>query len=200
MKGTGIYQNIIKRCLDVVVSLIVFPFLILLFIVVAPLIYFADKGPIFYNAPRLGYKGKNFRMYKFRSMKVNAPDLRNNDGTTWNSKDDPRVTRIGKVLRKTSIDEIPQILNVLKGDMSIVGPRPDLPDAIDLLNDETKAKLNVLPGITGYSQVHYRNTSTLDERFYGDLYYATHVSFLLDIKLIVQTIIAVIKKKNIYRN
>ena len=83
-----------------------------------------DKGPVFYNAPRLGKGMREFPMYKFRSMKVNAPDIRNEDGSTFNSDNDPRVTKIGNVLRKTSIDELPQLLNVLKGDMSFVGPRP----------------------------------------------------------------------------
>lgn len=92
-----------------------------------PLIWLTDRGPTFYNAQRVGLNGKIFKMFKFRSMKVNAPDIRNTDGSTFNSSDDPRVTRIGRFIRKTSIDEIPQILNVLIGDMSFVGPRPVLP-------------------------------------------------------------------------
>lgn len=195
-----LYRKYIKRLLDIILSLILLPVLGVICIILAPIIIFEDGKPVFYNAPRLGYKGKIFKMYKFRTMKVNAQDLRNEDGTTWNSEDDPRVTRIGRILRKTSIDEIPQILNVLKGDMSIVGPRPDLPDAIDLLNEETKGKLKVLPGITGYSQVKYRNSSTLEERFYGDLYYAQNLTFLFDCKLIFQTLNVVFKRKNIYRN
>lgn len=194
------YRKFGKRLLDILISLIALPFLTILFIIISPIIIYEDKGPIFYNASRLGYKGKLFKMYKFRSMKVNSSDLRNEDGTTWNSEEDPRVTRAGHFLRKTSIDELPQVLNVLKGDMSIVGPRPDLPDAIEMLNDETIHKLDVLPGITGYSQVCYRNTSTLEERFYGDLFYAQNLSFLLDMKLILQTIGIVFKQKNIYRN
>lgn len=194
------YKRYVKRLFDLIIGIIALPFVLIAIIVIGPIIYIEDKGPIFYNAPRLGHKGKTFKMYKFRSMKINAPDIRNEDGTTWNSEEDPRVTKIGKFLRKTSIDELPQIFNVIKGEMSIIGPRPDLPDAIELLNSETIKKLDVLPGITGYSQVHYRNSSTLDERFYGDLYYAENVSFALDVKLLFETVGVVLFQKNIYRN
>lgn len=115
------YKYGIKRILDILLSLIGLPFFALLFILVAPIIFMTDKGPVFYNADRLGYKGKIYKMYKFRSMRVNAPDLRNQDGSTYNGDDDPRVTKIGRVMRKTSIDEAPQLLNVLKGDMSVIG-------------------------------------------------------------------------------
>ena len=133
-------------------------------------------------------------------MKVNAPDLRNEDGTTYNSENDPRVTKIGRFLRKTSLDEIPQILNIIKGDMSWIGPRPDLMEATEKMTDKQKGKLKVLPGITGYSQVYYRNTSSLEQRFNSDLYYAEHISFFFDIKLIFMTFWTVIRRKNVYRN
>lgn len=194
------YKRFIKRALDILLSLVLLPFFILIFLVVVPCILIDDFGPVFYNAKRLGKNGRVFRMYKFRSMKVNAPDLRNEDGSTFNSADDIRVTRVGRILRKTSIDEIPQILNVLKGDMSIIGPRPDLPDAMDIYSEEVKEKLTVLPGITGYSQAYYRNSSTLEQRFDGDVYYAKHISFLLDIKVLIQTVKTVIMKENVYRN
>ena len=194
------YRKCIKRILDIAFSLLLLPFFVIIFLIVAPGILIDDFGPIFYNAKRLGKDGKIFKMYKFRSMKVNAPDLRNDDGSTFNSENDIRVTHVGRILRKTSIDEIPQILNVLKGDMSVIGPRPDLPDAIKLYSEETKQKLKVLPGITGYSQAYYRNSSTLEERFAGDVYYAKRVSFILDIKIILQTIKTVVMKKNVYRN
>ena len=195
------YRKFIKRLLSIFLSIIGMPFFVLIFIIVAPLIFIEDKGPVFYNAPRLGRNGKIYKMYKFRSMKVNAPDLRNEDGTTYNSEDDPRVTRIGRVLRKTSIDETPQILNVLIGNMSFIGPRPDLPGA-----DKTAyrkgddVKLSVNPGITGYSQAYYRNSSTLDQRFDGDVYYAKNISFVLDVKILFKTIKTVITRKNVYRN
>lgn len=112
-----------KRLFDIIISLIALPFVLLVILIFGPIIYFTDKGPIFYNAPRLGKKGKVFKMYKLRSMKVNSPDLKNADGSTYNGKNDPRVTKIGKFLRKTSLDEFPQFFNVLKGDMSFIGER-----------------------------------------------------------------------------
>ena len=194
------YKWFFKRIYDILFSLVLLIPFSLVFIVIAPIIYFTDKGPIFYNGERLGRKGKTFKMHKFRSMRVNAPDLRNSDGTTFNSETDPRVTKIGRFIRKTSIDELPQLLNVLSGNMSFVGPRPDLPDSIKLYNEETMQKLKVRPGITGYSQAKYRNTSTLEQRFGGDVYYVNHLSIWLDIKIIFMTLFSVLKRKNIYRN
>ena len=195
-----LYKCFFKRFYDILFSiLLMLPFLIL-YIFVAPIIYFSDKGPVFFNGERLGKKGKVFKMHKFRSMKMNAPDLRNSDGTTFNSENDSRVTKIGKFLRKTSLDEIPQIIDVLVGKMSFIGPRPDLPDSISLYNENTMKKLNVKPGITGYSQALYRNSSTLEQRFNGDVFYAEHYSFFLDIKIIFLTLFSVLKKKNVYRN
>jgi undecaprenyl phosphate N,N'-diacetylbacillosamine 1-phosphate transferase len=107
----------IKRFFDIVVSFIAMPFLLLLIIVFGFLIYIEDKGPIFYYSPRIGKQSKKFYMIKFRSMKVNAPDIRNSDGSTFNSKNDPRVTKIGRFLRETSLDETAQFINILKGDM-----------------------------------------------------------------------------------
>ena len=120
------YRRYIKRILGILLSIAGLPVFMIIFIIVAPLIVLEDKGPVFYNAPRLGKDGQIFKMFKFRSMKVHAPDIRNEDGTTFNSKDDPRVTRIGRFLRKTSLDETPQLLNVLIGNMSFIGPRPGL--------------------------------------------------------------------------
>lgn len=195
------YRKIVKRLLSILFGIIGLPFFAVIFIVVAPIIYLSDNGPVFYNAPRLGYKGKIFKMYKFRSMRVNAPDLRNEDGTTYNAEDDPRVTKIGRILRKTSLDETPQLLNVLKGDMSFIGPRPDLSNADkEIYRPGDIRKLDVRPGITGYSQAYYRNSSTLDQRFDGDVYYAEHLSFWLDVKILFKTIKTVFTHENVYRN
>lgn len=120
------YKQYIKRGIDIVLSLIALPFVLIVIIIMAPIIFINDPGPIFYNGLRRGKNGKTFKMFKFRSMYVNSPDIRNVDGSTFNSDDDPRVTKIGKIMRKLSIDEIPQLLNVLIGDMSFVGPRPTL--------------------------------------------------------------------------
>lgn len=195
-----IYKKYIKRVLDLTISLIGLPFFAILIIIVAPLIKITDNGPIFYNADRIGLNGKIFKMFKFRSMRVNAPDIRNEDGTTFNSENDPRVTKIGKILRKTSIDEVPQLLNVLIGDMSWVGSRPDLPDAFNVYSEEDKKKLTVRPGITGYSQAYYRNSAEFSQKMKGDVYYAENVSFTLDLKIILKTIQTVIRHDNLYRN
>jgi len=195
------YKYGVKRIIDFLLSLIGLPFFIIIFVVVAPIIFFTDRGPVFYNATRLGYKGKTYKMYKFRSMRVNAPDLRNKDGSTYNGEDDPRVTKIGRIMRKTSLDEAPQLLNVLKGDMSIIGPRPHITtnyQGYDSLTPEKKKRLEVRPGITGYSQAYYRNSISSEEKIANDCYYVDHVSFLFDIKIFLQTVKSVLLRKNIY--
>lgn len=193
------YERYFKRLIDWVLSLIALPFVLLAIIIMAPIIYINDPGPIFYNAMRRGRKGKNFKMLKFRSMYVNSPDLRNADGSTFNSNNDPRVTKVGRFMRKTSIDEIPQLLNVLKGDMSFIGPRPALVSIqYDDLQGDAKKRLDVRPGITGYSQAYFRNSIGLEEKFKYDCYYVDHISFLMDIKIIFKTVQSVLKRENIY--
>nr|AHF26203.1 undecaprenyl-phosphate galactosephosphotransferase [uncultured bacterium Contigcl_1787] len=172
-----------------------------LLLIVAPLIWIDDPGPVFYNASRLGYKGKVFKMYKFRSMKVNAPDIRNADGSTFNGDNDPRVTKVGRILRKTSLDEVPQFLNVLKGDMSLIGPRAHLTTHYTGLKDLTKEqrhRLKVKPGITGYNQAYFRNSVSADEKIKNDNYYVDNLSLGLDLKIFFATIDSVLKRKNIY--
>lgn len=188
-----------KRLFDIILSLIALPFVLLVIIIFAPIIYITDKGPIFYNAERLGHKGKIFKMYKLRSMKVNAPDIRNADGSTYNGADDPRVTKVGRFMRKTSIDEFPQFLNVLKGDMSLIGPRPTLATkSYDELTDDQKKRYFVRPGITGYSQAYYRNSATADQKLEHDIYYVENISLWLDVKILFKTIFSVLKRENIY--
>ena len=194
------YNFFLKRVIDVLGSLAVLPFVILIIIILAPIIYFTDKGPVFYNAERLGAKCKKFKMYKLRSMYGNAPDLRNPDGSTYNSDNDPRVTPIGRIMRKTSLDEFPQFLNVLFGDMSFVGPRPTLTGnagKYDVLEGDEKKRYDVRPGVTGYAQAYYRNSISEKEKFHWDAYYADHVSFLLDLKILFQTVWSVVARKNI---
>src|SRR5690625_1667640 len=191
------YHYGIKRLLDIILALLILPFFLLIIIPVSILIKIEDRGPVFYNAPRLGRNMKQFKMYKFRSMIVNAPDIRNSDGTTFNSESDPRVTKVGKILRKTSIDELPQILNVLKGDMSFVGPRPSPLGNKDIYSKEFFRKFDVKSGITGYKQAILRNRSTMEERIKNDLFYVENLSFILDLKIILITLIFVIKSKNI---
>ncbi|WP_070090262.1 sugar transferase [Merdimonas faecis] len=193
------YAKYIKRIVDIVVALTGLPFFAIIFVIIAPIIYLSDKEPVFYNAPRLGKKGKVFYMYKFRSMKVNAPDIRNADGSTYNAEDDPRVTSIGKLMRKTSLDEIPQLLNVLIGDMSIIGPRPFVPvEGKENTSKNFQDRLLVRPGITGYTQAYFRNSISQEEKIKMDAEYARNVTFLGDMKILLKTIETVAQRKNIY--
>lgn len=192
------YRKFFKRMLDVLLSLIAIPFLLLFICIFGPIIYLEDRGPIFYKAMRLGKGGKPFTMYKFRSMKVNAPDIRNEDGSTYNSDDDPRLTRIGRFLRKTSLDEVPQLINVLLGDMSLIGPRPDLVEQMKYYEKGDERKLEVRPGITGYNQAYYRNAVPWKQRIQHDIYYIDNISFWLDVKILFKTVISVLKHKDVY--
>lgn len=182
-----------------ILSIIALPILLFIFIIIGPIIYFQDKGPIFYNSPRLGKDGRIFKMYKFRSMKVNSLDIRNEDGSTYNAENDPRVTKIGKFIRMTSIDETPQFINVIKGDMSIIGPRPDLPEMLNIY-DEFKKVIAVRPGITGYSQAYYRNSIDTINKLNNDINYIENISFLFDIKIILKTIHCIVGRKNVFNN
>lgn len=132
-------------------------------------------------------------------MYVNAPDLRNSDGSTFNSNDDPRVTPIGKFLRKTSIDELPQLLNVLIGDMSFVGPRPTLTGTpVEEYDDILKKRASVRPGVTGYAQAYYRNSISQDEKFNKDCFYVDNISFFFDVKILWKTFFSVLKSDNVF--
>jgi lipopolysaccharide/colanic/teichoic acid biosynthesis glycosyltransferase len=184
--------------IDILFSVIGLPFFALIFVILAPIIYFTDGGPIFYNGERIGKDGKVFRMFKFRSMYVNAPDLRLKDGSTYNGDDDPRVTKIGRLMRKTSLDEVPQLLNVFLGSMSIIGPRPNLPTVpFDELSELEKKRLTVKPGITGYNQAYFRNSVGILEKYKNDVYYVDNLSFAMDIKVFFRTIVSVLKRENI---
>jgi lipopolysaccharide/colanic/teichoic acid biosynthesis glycosyltransferase len=167
---------------------------------VAIAIKIEDSGPVFYHSCRLGVGFKEFSMLKIRSMTVDAPDIRNEDGSTFNSDRDSRVTKVGRFLRETSIDEIPQIFNILKGDMSIIGPRPGDAESKHTYADDEKDKMLIRPGITGYTQAYFRNNlGVRDKRLY-DAWYAHNVSFLLDVKILFKTIKTVLKRENIYTN
>lgn len=194
------YKFFFKRVIDILIGLFALPFVLLIIICCAPFIWLTDRGPIFYNATRAGKGYKPFKMFKLRSMYVNSPDLKNPDGSTFNSDNDPRVTPIGRFLRKTSLDEVPQFLNILLGDMSFIGPRPKLYVGEEVYNgfsDEYKKSFKVKPGVTGYAQAYYRNSITQDEKFHWDAYYADYISFGMDLKIIWQTVISVIARKNI---
>lgn len=193
------YRNAIKRLMDFSVSAFAMPILVPLIAAVAIGIKLDDGGPIFHRGERMGKDGRIFRMFKFRSMKVNSPDLRNADGSTFNGDTDPLVTRIGKILRKTSIDEIPQLINVLLGDMSLIGPRPSLTTTpYSQYNDIRKKRVSVRPGVTGYSQAYFRNSITQEEKFKYDCDYVDNITFTGDVKILKRTILSVLKRDNIY--
>ncbi len=194
------YVHFFKRIIDLLLSFIALPFWFLLLIPIAVAIKLANGGPIFYSSDRVGQGFKKFGMYKFRSMKVNAPDLRNADGGTFNAADDPRVTKVGKFLRETSLDETPQLLNIIKGDMSIIGPRAGDWESVDTYEEDEKDKCKVVPGLTGYCQAYYRNNATVREKRLKDAWYANNVSFSLDVKIFFKTIITVFKHENLYTN
>ncbi len=196
----SLYQLGFKRGIDIVACLVALPFVLIILIPVAIAIKIEDHGPLFYHSMRIGKGFKEFGMLKFRSMKVNAPDLRNEDGSTFNSKTDPRVTKIGHFLRETSLDEIPQVFNVLVGDMSIIGPRAGDVESKDTYKEDEKDKLLIRPGITGYTQAYYRNGLGVREKRLYDAWYAHSVSFALDVKIFFRTIKTVLTHENVYTN
>lgn len=186
----------LKRIFDELLSIIAIILLIPVFIVIAILIKFDDpKGPIFYSQIRIGRNGHPFKMYKFRSMVTNAdkrlkPLLKYNEveGAMFKIKSDPRVTRIGKIIRKYSVDELPQLLNVIKGDMALVGPRPPLRREVREYTKYDKQRLLVVPGCTGLWQVSERNNVGFHEMVKLDIEYIIHASLWLDVRILSKTI------------
>ena len=208
-KKIGIYiEKGIKRIFDIFVGLIGTLLLIpiTIGIYIAKKILKEDDGPIFYDQLRIGKDGKHFKLYKYRSMIVGADEilkeyLSNNEEAriefeqNQKLKNDPRITKLGNFLRKTSLDEFPQFINILKGDMSLVGPRPIVDREIELFGDKMKTVHSVRPGLTGYWAANGRSDTTYEQRVEMEAYYAENFSLLLDIKIIVKTIKSVIKKE-----
>lgn len=186
----------LKRIMDFIISLISIVMLMPFLFIIALLIKLDDKDNIFYSAERIGKDCKKIKMYKFRTMKENCEDIRNADGSTYNSEDDPRVTKIGKVLRKTSLDELPQLFNVLKGDMSLVGPRPPIPREVIQYNKYQYQRLLVKPGITCYWQISGRNNIDFDEWVELDLKYIKERNLFKDIYIILMTLPVLLGDKN----
>jgi exopolysaccharide biosynthesis polyprenyl glycosylphosphotransferase len=197
---------IAKRLMDICGAVIGLVFLSWLFLIVAILIKLEDrKGPVIFKQVRVGKNGKEFYMYKFRSMVTNAEELlesllhlNETTGAMFKMKDDPRVTKIGKFIRKTSIDELPQLWNVLKGEMSLVGPRPPLPREVAQYTDYDKQRLLVTPGCTGLWQVSGRNDLGFNEMVELDLKYIRERSLFYDIKIIFRTIKIMIRPNSAY--
>ena len=194
------YKDFGKRIFDIVATLIGGILLLPLIIVIIIWIKTTSKGPIFYIQKRVGLNFKEFNLYKFRSMVVNADRI----GPSVTSGDDPRITKIGKILRRTKIDELPQLINVLKGDMSLVGPRPEVIKFVEQKKEDYKIILSIKPGITDNAAIEYRNEETIMEQYenkekaYIDIVlpqkiklykkYINNISFIGDLKLILKTI------------
>jgi exopolysaccharide biosynthesis polyprenyl glycosylphosphotransferase len=193
--GISLWQRALKRGLDLVVIAVLGVPILLLTAVIAIAIKLDSPGPIIYDGVRVGRNGKLFKMYKFRSMVVDADqqkaalkDLNEADGPIFKMRNDPRLTRVGKWLRKTSLDELPQFYNMLIGNMSLVGPRPPLPEEVEEYKPWQRQRLSVIGGITGLWQVSGRSDLTFDELCLLDIYYIEHWSLSLDIRIMLQTI------------
>jgi len=192
------WERVVKRLIDIVVSLIVLGLGLPLWVLIAILIKIDSRGPVIYKQERVGKDGKIFTLYKFRSMYENAEAL---TGPTWATKNDPRVTRVGKILRKLHLDEIPQFINVLKGDMSLIGPRPERPVFVEKLSKEIplyRRRLKVKPGITGWAQVKYKYDESIEDvkkKLQYDLFYIENMSLRMDLKIIAYTILHILSGK-----
>ena len=185
-----------KRFLDLFISFICLIILFPLFIILALLVKLTSKGPVFFKQERIGLHGKVFKMLKFRSMCVGAEQQ---EGGVYSGKGDKRVTKIGRVLRATSLDELPQLINILKGDMSIIGPRPPLtyhPWKYEEYTEEQKKMFDVRPGITGWAQINGRKQVEWHKRIELNVWYVEHMSFGLDLKIFFKTIGKVFKNSD----
>lgn len=204
IKGRSI-QFAIKRLMDIIFSLIGIIILSPIFLILTIWIKLDSKGPAVFKQVRVGKNGKNFTIYKFRTMVISAEtkkeleiDPSNMDNFVFQSRSDNRVTKAGAFLRKTSLDEIPQLFNVLFGHMSLIGPRPEIPDVVKYYPENYYQRLLVLPGITGLAQVNGRGEIELGKTIYYDLTYIKNFSLWLDIKILFQTVVKVFKSEGAF--
>ena len=186
-----IYRTVVKRFIDIVLSLLALVILSPLLIVLAVLVRIKLGSPVIFRQLRPGYKGRIFGLMKFRTM----TDERDDEGELL--PDEVRLTEFGKKLRATSLDELPEFINILKGDMSFVGPRPLLVQYLPLYNEEQAHRHDVLPGLTGWAQVNGRNAISWEKKFEYDVWYTRHISFLLDLKIVMMTVGSVLKRTGI---
>ena len=200
---SNVLYEVIKRIIDIVASFTGLIVLSPLMLVVSILIKLESKGEVIFKQKRVGLNGKEFYMYKFRSMVINAEELKAElesqnemSGPMFKMKDDPRITKIGKFIRKTSIDELPQLINVIKGDMSLVGPRPSLPKEVEEFETWMRERLEVKPGLTCIWQVSGRNNIDFEDWMKLDIKYVRERNFWLDIKLILKTILVLFGDEN----
>jgi exopolysaccharide biosynthesis polyprenyl glycosylphosphotransferase len=198
-----VWERKIKRLMDIVFSLIILIVTLPITLLVAIAIKLDSEGPVFYKQIRVGKDGKEFKIYKFRSM---FKDAEKHTGPVWSTKDDPRITRVGKILRKFRLDEIPQFINVLRGEMSLVGPRPERPYFVEKLSKEIplyKRRLKVKPGITGWAQVKHKYDESIEDvkkKLQYDLYYIENISLRMDLKILFRTIFVVLFGKGHFQD
>ncbi len=185
------YKGFLKNILDFIIAIIVFVILLPIFIVVTVLLFIVNKGKPFFFQDRPGKNENIFKVIKFKTMN----DFKDDNGNLLS--DEKRLTAVGLFVRKTSLDEMPQLINVLKGDMSLIGPRPLLVEYLPLYNDEQKQRHKVKPGITGWAQINGRNAISWEQKFKLDIYYVNNISFLLDLKIIFLTLKKVVISENI---
>ncbi len=208
IKKQNIAYRFVKRLVDIIGGLVGIVILIPMSLIIwmVEVLKKENDGPLFYKQVRVGKNGKSFKVYKYRSMCVNADEklkeyLKENDKARKEFKKyhklkcDPRITKVGKVLRATSLDEFPQLINVLKGDMSLVGPRPVTDEEVEAYGNLKQKFLSVKPGLTGYWQVNGRSNTEYDDRVKMELYYVDNASLILDLKILLKTLIVVIKKE-----
>ena len=193
----------VKRVLDVIISTIGLVLLSPIFLIIAAIIKIDSKGPVIYAHRRIGKDGKEIKIYKFRTMYKNAdemikeftPEQMKEWKENFKLKDDPRITKVGKFLRKTSLDELPQIVNIIKGELSIVGPRPVIDEELEKYGENKAKFLSVTPGLTGFWQANGRSDTTYEQRIQMELYYVDNYNFKLDFQIFIKTFSAVIKKE-----
>lgn len=185
-----------KRVLDLALSIIAILPATAIGLVIALLVKLEDGGPAIFRQERIGKDCRPYEIYKFRSMSVGSPVILTADGSTLEGKSDPRVTRIGRLIRRTSLDELPQIINVLQGEMSWVGPRPSLIGALKTYEKNELPKFEALPGITGYTQAYYRNSISNKDKRSLDAWYARNRTLTLDLRILLKTVQTVLRRDN----
>lgn len=193
----------VKRVIDVILASIALILLSPLFVIIAIAIKIDSKGPVFFAHKRIGKNGKIIKLYKFRSMVINAeeliksftPEQMREYKENYKLANDPRITKVGKFLRKTSLDELPQLINIINGDLSIIGPRPVVTDELEKYGINKDKFLSVTPGLTGYWAANGRSNTTYEQRMEMELYYIDNLSLKMDIKVFFKTILSVVKKE-----
>lgn len=201
--GKNIPYKIVKRTTDVALSSVAMVVLLPVFAIIALAIKLESKGPVFFKHTRIGKDGKIIKIYKFRSMVENAEDLIKKFTPeqmaefkeNYKLTNDPRITKVGKILRKTSLDELPQLLNIIKGDLSIIGPRPVVAEELKKYGPNIEKFLSVTPGLTGFWAANGRSCTSYEQRMQMELFYIDNVSLKMDVKVFFKTIEAVVKKR-----